>query len=298
MIRQDIYQFLSNESECLKWCIQQGLVQTESNCPKCRSPMKLSQNRKFLRCNKSVLGKKCNQKKNLLSHSFFDGSKISIAQILLIIYEWSVDSSVERTATETGVSCSTVSGWFSKLRIIVSFHWAAKAGKQIGGSGCIVEMDECCLVRRKYNRGRILSGQQQWIFGGICRETKESFITFVPNRKRETLLEKIKEKVAPGSTIITDCWKGYLDLETILADYNFKHLTVNHSESFVSPRDGSHTQTIEGFWSAMKRKLRMKGTYHGSMEMIFDKIEESRYKKAYSFHVFGQIIKDIIEFTN
>ncbi|XP_068227373.1 uncharacterized protein [Palaemon carinicauda] len=42
----------------------------------------------------------------------------------------------------------------------------------IGGENKTVEIDETYYSKRKYNRGRELP--EQWVFGGICRETKES----------------------------------------------------------------------------------------------------------------------------
>ena len=50
---------------------------------------------------------------------------------------------------------------------------------------------------------------------GVVRgNIKSHFIEFVPNRKRSTIFEVISRRVAPGSTIITDEWRGYLELST------------------------------------------------------------------------------------
>lgn len=39
----------------------------------------------------------------------------------------------------------------------------------IGGDGMHVEVDESLFVLRKFNVGRAV--RQQWVFGGVCRET-------------------------------------------------------------------------------------------------------------------------------
>ena len=53
----------------------------------------------------------------------------------------------------------------------------------------------------------------------------------------------------------SDGWKAYnkladhLDLDDVL------HYPVNHSENYVDPETGAHTQTIEGFWRQLKAWL-------------------------------------------
>ena len=64
--------------------------------------------------------------------------------------------------------------------------------------------------------------------------------------------------VKPGSFIITDCWAAYRDIkEMVDLDENnldYVHYTVNHSETYVDPVTGAHTNTIEGVWAHVKRR--------------------------------------------
>ena len=50
---------------------------------------------------------------------------------------------------------------------------------------------------------------EQWIFGGICHETREVFIVAVPNRSAAVLLGVFREKIFEGTTVISDCWSSY-----------------------------------------------------------------------------------------
>ena len=50
---------------------------------------------------------------------------------------------------------------------------------------------------------------EQWIFGGICRETREVFMVTVPNRSADVLLGVVRDKIREGSTVISDCWPSY-----------------------------------------------------------------------------------------
>ena len=70
------------------------------------------------------------------------------------------------------------------------------------------------------------------------REDRKCFLVTVPNREKEVLLPLIQQRIAPGTTIMSDCWKSY----DCLSKEDFKHLTVNHSVNFIDPETGCHTQ--------------------------------------------------------
>ena len=95
-----------------------------------------------------------------------------------------------------------------------------------------------------------------WVFGGIERETKKCFFKCVADRTANTLVSIIKENILPGTTIYSDCWKAYSPLNS----EGFSHLTVNHSVNFVDPETGTHTNTIESTWRALKKSLPKNGT--------------------------------------
>ncbi len=63
----------------------------------------------------------------------------------------------------------------------------------------------------------------------------------------KTLLKFIKDNVEPaGSLLMTDEWKGYGGVKNFM-----QHAVINHSTAYA---EGSvHTNTIEGFWSLLKR---------------------------------------------
>ena len=106
-------------------------------------------------------------------------------------------------------------------------------------------------------------------------------------RDKETLTKAIVDHVMPGSTIITDCWKGYADIE--LQGFS-NHLTVNHSVNFVDPDTGAHMNTIESQWWQLKRKL--PHTYHRT---TFDSLLcEYMYRQMHrDCDLFKQLCSDI-----
>src|SRR5271165_4281156 len=78
-----------------------------------------------------------------------------------------------------------------------------------------------------------------------------------PNVKAETVYPIIHERVLPSSTVFTDEFSVYDKLATKANGY--QHRRINHSEKVYVMGD-VHTQTIEGFWSLVKRGIG--GVYH------------------------------------
>ena len=69
------------------------------------------------------------------------------------------------------------------------------------------------------------------------------------------LLPVIIKGVQDNAHIYSDEWGAYRNLPK----YGYTHTTVNHSKlEYV--RGSAHTNTIEGYWSQLKRSI--DGTYH------------------------------------
>ena len=65
----------------------------------------------------------------------------------------------------------------------------------------------------------------------------------------------IEDSIEPQSTIYSDEYRAY----KTLARRGYNHTTVNHS-TLEYVRGTAYTNTIEGFWSQLKRSI--DGTYH------------------------------------
>jgi len=149
----------------------------------------------------------------------------------------------------TGHSPNTITDYMKFYRELV-IDTLKDYEDKIGGEGIIVEIDESKFGRRKYHRGRVIDGV--WIIGGIERtEQKWCFLIKVQKRDEETIKDILDKYVEKGSIVHTDCWKGYLNIDEL----GFEHKTVNHSENFVDPKTGAHTNTIEGLWNRIKLQI-------------------------------------------
>src|SRR6202171_6296602 len=74
----------------------------------------------------------------------------------------------------------------------------------------------------------------------------------VESRTKKELQQKVREHVEAGSAIFSDELQSYGGLD---ADY--RHAVINHAVEYVN--GNIHTNSIENFWSLLKRGL--KGTY-------------------------------------
>jgi transposase-like protein len=89
------------------------------------------------------------------------------------------------------------------------------------------------------------------VFGMIERGGKVKAV-HVPETKKADLQRRIHESAEAGAAIFSDSHPMYTGL-----DVDFKHAVVNHAVEYV--RGNVHTNTMENFWSLLKRGLG--GTY-------------------------------------
>ncbi|KAG0411998.1 hypothetical protein HPB47_010885 [Ixodes persulcatus] len=124
--------------------------------------------------------------------------------------------------------------------------------------------------------------------------TGELRLLEVKKRNRRTLHAIVARIIYPGTTVVTDKWKGYDAPWTVhdeLGHMVLNHLTVNHSENFVDPETGAHTQKIESAWTALKQDLlkRGKGTsktlLSSHLTCSFDSTSNRDMRECISVHV-------------
>ena len=79
-----------------------------------------------------------------------------------------------------------------------------------------------------------------WVFGGTCRRTQGKLFKTVKDRSADTLIPIIEKYIAKGSTVYSDCWKAYSQLNQL----GYNHQVANLSVEFKAD-DGTCTNQIK-----------------------------------------------------
>jgi transposase len=185
--------------------------------------------------------------------------------------------SAKQIQRETGVTYKTAWRMFKQIRTLMS--------EDVSLEGAAVEMDETYVggKRRKGSkRGRpsAYDGTKTCVVGAV--ERGGNVVALVANdASRKTLHGMAKEYVLPASIVYTDEWKGYNGLEKV---NGYEHRRINHAAGVYVVGD-VHTNTIEGFWSLVKRGIG--GVYHSvSKKYLQSYLDE--YSFRYNRRAAGQ----------
>jgi len=159
-------------------------------------------------------------------------------------------------------------------------------GIDANGQPIVVEVDESYFFHRKYHRGRFRRGN--WVVGLVERVSGKCWLEIVHRRDAPTLERIILAHILPGMVIVTDAWGGYINVATL---YNgvYVHEVVVHAQNFVDPiRPEINTQTVEGMWMQVKRKLRnQSGT---SRNRFPSYLSEFQWRYSHKTNTFGQYL--------
>ena len=134
-----------------------------------------------------------------------------------------------------------------------------------------------------------------WVVGGVARTPgRELFFTPVENRSQETLTGILEAWINPGSIINSDKWKGYNTAD--IAGLGMQaHNTVNHSEFFVDPVTGTHTNTIEGTWNGVRKNS---NTRRYRANMIEGDLFSYMWRRRYNGNLWNRLLDAIVLASN
>jgi transposase len=154
--------------------------------------------------------------------------------------------SAKQIQRETGVTYKTAWRMFRQIRTLLS--------EDLQLEGPAVEADETYFGGHK--RGRQGSRMDKTPILGIVERKGRVVAKAVDNVKAVTVVGNIHKHVLPASTVYTDEYAVY---NTVPGERQYIHKRIHHASGVYVMGD-IHTNTVEGFWSLIKRGIG--GVYH------------------------------------
>jgi transposase-like protein len=252
-----------DDDACLKAVLENRYGTT---CPKCgvvdTKFYKISGRKAFacLHCRKHIYP---------LADTIFRKSETSLWNWFYAIFLFSTHKNGVAAKTlerELGVTYKTAWRMCKQIRKLME-----QDADMLGGD---IEVDETYIGgkhERKYGYGK-----KQTVFGAVERNGLAK-AKHLKSSGARVILPELYKVVSPDAQVYSDDYRIYRNLDKV----GISHTTVNHSKlEYV--RGIAHTNTIEGFWSQLKRSV--DGTYHAvSPKYLQSYVDEFVFRYNYRF---------------
>ncbi len=222
-------------------------------CPYCgtKEPMFLS-TRRIWKCRAT----RCRKQFSVKVGTIMNESAIPLEKWLPVM--WMVancKNGVSSCEISRDMGVTQKTAWFMLHRVREAMQ--DKTATKLSGE---VEVDESFIGGKSRNmhakrRAEVITGtggKDKAIALGMVERGGNVRAFAVPTRRKHELQGKVRGNIQAGSALFSDALKSYDGLD---ADY--QHAVIDHAVEYV--RGNVHTNTIENYWSLVKRQLH--GTY-------------------------------------
>jgi transposase-like protein len=238
---RDFQKRFPTEDSCLDHLFQ--VRYAGAQCPKCGRQIKYSRvkGRRAYQCNW------CANQLYPTAGTPFDRTRTSLLDWFYVMFMFCTTRNgvaAKKVERELGVTYKTAWRMCHEIR---KYMARMDGDYPLGGPGEIVEVDETVFG----GKAERTAPNNKTIVLGMIERGGELLTRIVPNQRRATLWPEICTWVLPGSTLHTDELSSYRSISL----RGYRHETCNHSREQYVGKNGATVNTVEGFWSMLKRGI-------------------------------------------
>ena len=242
---KEFFKDFPDEDTCLDW-LKNHLYPNGIHCEKCEKVT----NHYRIQSRKSYSCEFCGNHVHPMAGTIFEKSSTSLQLWFYAVYLMSSTRcgiSAKQLERELGVTYKTAWRMFRQIRSMLEEENGPFSGE--------VEVDESYFGGRTRGGKRGRGAPNKTAVAGVVERGGRVYAKTIPDVKAKTLMPIIRERVLPKAIVYTDELRSY----NPVAQHGYAHRRIHHAEK-IYVMGSTHTNTIEGFWSLIKRGI--SGVYH------------------------------------